>query len=971
MARLPVPGQDEGTWGDILNDFLTVGHNTDGTLKNVVHTTGDENISGIKAFTESPTVPSPAGATDVANKDYVDNFAGAGATGATGAAGATGVVGATGIGTTGATGAGTTGSTGPQGSTGSTGPQGSTGVGTTGATGPTGITGPQGTTGATGAGTTGATGPQGTTGATGPQGSTGVDGATGPPGPANTQGATGSTGPQGDTGSTGVGSTGATGPQGATGTAGTAGGQGATGITGATGVGATGVTGATGTSGSTGVAGATGADGSSSSSISSGRLIVYGHSFMTQGYNPYAGAFSWTAGGVNSDGSRYPELLANLFSINRANRILSITYPALAAGATSVSTTRTQAIFIPEEGVLEGAWVMPSGNLTGQDTSSRQFSIYVSRNGSPIPVATKVFRAGTSLTQWQSQVLFELSIAASDTTVAIRNSGEVLSSVIAGNSAVGAPASGAGQFYNYIIFQSALTGSGAGTDDSGGQAFFRWGGNYRNLGIGGSKLVKSGVYHGGWAMTLLGRPPRRNFGPEVNLSGATGAGATSITCDPLELPVPSGWKVSFSGGVTATTTADASATATSISVSALSGGVSAGEQGHGRYPFISGSYSTLTPLGLTVMGWGRNDATITTIEETGWKEALRATIALNSCPYFQPADRANIVPANGSGGGSWTTYTAPAAGQYIVPWAMQGKGVRRFTGIVGGSPTLTIKLSPAYTGTPVDLFFLAQAGTNRGGAATITASSSFNGGAACTINTTSACLNENITTGLTGRLNPATTLTLTSGTWTTGLVDQIGCVVTGTGGSGTIAKGTKITAITSSTVATVESGGTANAAGGISISTYGYVPMVKRLVGLSSGAQTITITLTGIDATDNSAEFIFMGYGIESTPTTPIAVVGIARSPLDSAHHTDEQTLNTHTQAVIAGTATNPNSGNSTEPALPSSVIYVDMDTPINNNAAYFHSDGIHPNEAGHALHAKTIYTEAVANFTIDQLMAR
>jgi hypothetical protein len=33
MARLPVPGADSNTWGDILNDFLAQAHNTDGTLK--------------------------------------------------------------------------------------------------------------------------------------------------------------------------------------------------------------------------------------------------------------------------------------------------------------------------------------------------------------------------------------------------------------------------------------------------------------------------------------------------------------------------------------------------------------------------------------------------------------------------------------------------------------------------------------------------------------------------------------------------------------------------------------------------------------------------------------------------------------------------------------------------------------------------------------------------------------------------
>lgn len=34
MARLPQPGNDNGTWGDILNDFLSQAHNNDGTIKN-------------------------------------------------------------------------------------------------------------------------------------------------------------------------------------------------------------------------------------------------------------------------------------------------------------------------------------------------------------------------------------------------------------------------------------------------------------------------------------------------------------------------------------------------------------------------------------------------------------------------------------------------------------------------------------------------------------------------------------------------------------------------------------------------------------------------------------------------------------------------------------------------------------------------------------------------------------------------
>lgn len=35
MARLPTPGGDDGNWGDILNEYLSVAHSSDGSLKNV------------------------------------------------------------------------------------------------------------------------------------------------------------------------------------------------------------------------------------------------------------------------------------------------------------------------------------------------------------------------------------------------------------------------------------------------------------------------------------------------------------------------------------------------------------------------------------------------------------------------------------------------------------------------------------------------------------------------------------------------------------------------------------------------------------------------------------------------------------------------------------------------------------------------------------------------------------------------
>lgn len=85
MARLPISGSDDGIWGNILNDFLNVSHNADGTLKNsavtsagaasdaaVVHNTGAETVAGTKTFSASPVVPTPTLGSQAANKAYVD-----------------------------------------------------------------------------------------------------------------------------------------------------------------------------------------------------------------------------------------------------------------------------------------------------------------------------------------------------------------------------------------------------------------------------------------------------------------------------------------------------------------------------------------------------------------------------------------------------------------------------------------------------------------------------------------------------------------------------------------------------------------------------------------------------------------------------------------------------------------------------------------------------------------------------------
>lgn len=91
MARLPNPGSDNGTWGNILNDFLRVEHNPDGTLKSngslsskadnssVVHIQGNETIGGTKTFLAPLVVPAPFLGTHAATKAYVDASTSAGA----------------------------------------------------------------------------------------------------------------------------------------------------------------------------------------------------------------------------------------------------------------------------------------------------------------------------------------------------------------------------------------------------------------------------------------------------------------------------------------------------------------------------------------------------------------------------------------------------------------------------------------------------------------------------------------------------------------------------------------------------------------------------------------------------------------------------------------------------------------------------------------------------------------------------
>lgn len=110
MPRLPQPGADAGTWGSILNDFLSQAHNIDGSLKD-----GSVPVSAIPDTTITEAKLSSAVQTKL---NQVGTQGPTGATGPVGAPGATGAAGT--VGATGATGvAGPSGATGPAGAAGS------------------------------------------------------------------------------------------------------------------------------------------------------------------------------------------------------------------------------------------------------------------------------------------------------------------------------------------------------------------------------------------------------------------------------------------------------------------------------------------------------------------------------------------------------------------------------------------------------------------------------------------------------------------------------------------------------------------------------------------------------------------------------------------------------------------------------------------------------------------------------------
>lgn len=85
MPRLPIPGSDNGQWGNILNDFLSIAHNSDGTINDsrldTAEQTANKNQANGYAGLDSVaglSVTSRAVRVGPVNYDYSASIAGGG-----------------------------------------------------------------------------------------------------------------------------------------------------------------------------------------------------------------------------------------------------------------------------------------------------------------------------------------------------------------------------------------------------------------------------------------------------------------------------------------------------------------------------------------------------------------------------------------------------------------------------------------------------------------------------------------------------------------------------------------------------------------------------------------------------------------------------------------------------------------------------------------------------------------------------
>lgn len=75
MTRLPIPGSDDGAWGQILNDYLSQSHNIDGSIKHGAVTKSDIGLSNVDNTSDADKPISIATQSALDNKADSANLA--------------------------------------------------------------------------------------------------------------------------------------------------------------------------------------------------------------------------------------------------------------------------------------------------------------------------------------------------------------------------------------------------------------------------------------------------------------------------------------------------------------------------------------------------------------------------------------------------------------------------------------------------------------------------------------------------------------------------------------------------------------------------------------------------------------------------------------------------------------------------------------------------------------------------------
>lgn len=739
--------------------------------------------------------------------------------------------------------------------------------------------------------------------------------------------------------------------------------------------------------------------------ISPGRFSIIGHSYCAPPSDPYAYG-AGASGHIANFQREWPSLIRNMLGIGHSSdNVIINQVPAISTIGNSATTFLGQ---IPEEAWIDLCAFVPNAStntVAAPNGRTWQLQVATPNSNTASTIVYSVFNATwffSNVTQGQQITMLAPAkvIANAFPFQAYRDSSGAMTSI-------GSTLMGGGNLY----WKS--TALGTGVADPGGIVYVRFNSYFRNYAVSSAQVCNSGIYNGGWATYFTNRPRSQSYyyqtttgyytgvAGEVNVNTTAASGATTIACDALPMAITAGSSIAFSTGNGATVTATgavAAIGATSITVDALPSAVPAGSSGFAKRG--GGNYETLTGIGTTTILHGINDCGQTTFDRNATKETFRALIANASCPYMSSAIQSNIVYAAGNGSGAtWATHTQPGGGQFFNPQSFtnatlaQTGAVKMFSGAVGGTaPSITINIPPSFEGGAVDLFFLGLAGANNGGAANIT----IDGGstvAAINTNNVSATGNQTTIAGVS-----ISTTSLTGGTGAFDNPVDLGKFVVDTTTPANIPAGAYITALPnvepasptgspfsagSTTVATISASGTTSSSQ--SISLLGFTPMVKRLTGLTAGAHTIKITLTSIGS-GSVPRFFFYGYGIEAnsslTPdlTSTVAVCNVPRIPgaglfpAGSTTNTNAANVNIDLPAILAGTATSSQSGNTStystsgsEPGFGKQAFIVELDALLGgaSSSKNFAWDMIHPNARGHALIANAVYNGLISNQNI------